>query len=69
MLARPLLIDWAVGGPVVGFVLAVLVFCLANQFYHGIEDDLEVEDVSEPEIGPDKRSAGAGSLKAGTTGS
>ena len=69
MLARPLLIDWVVGGPVVGLVMAVLVFCLANQFYHGIEDDLEVEDVSEPEGESDKRSAGTASLKAGTTGS
>jgi uncharacterized protein (DUF2062 family) len=52
MLARPLLLDWLVGGPVVGLVMAVIVFCLANQLYHGVEDDQETEDLAEPVAGP-----------------
>ncbi|HSZ57225.1 MAG TPA: DUF2062 domain-containing protein [Tepidisphaeraceae bacterium] len=52
MFARPLLVDWLVGGPVVGLLLAVIVFCLANQLYRGVEDELETEDESEPAAGP-----------------
>ena len=31
---------------------AVIVFCLANQLYRGVEDELETEDESEPAAGP-----------------
>jgi uncharacterized protein (DUF2062 family) len=54
MLARPLLIDWVVGGPVLGMLMAVLVFCLANHLYHGIEDDLDVDDSPDQSPAPDR---------------
>jgi uncharacterized protein (DUF2062 family) len=43
-LARPLMLDWLVGGPVLGLLLAVLVFLLANHLYRGLEDELEAEE-------------------------
>ena len=51
LLARPLLMDWLLGGPVLGVLTAVAAFLLANRFYHGIEDDVQVEQV-ESQIGP-----------------
>jgi len=48
LLARPMLIDWLVGGPIVGIVLGVMTFLLANRFYHGVEDDLEAEVAGKP---------------------
>ena len=41
LLARPLLIDWLLGGPVLGVVTAAVTFLLANRFYRGVEEDEE----------------------------
>ena len=47
-LAWPLLLDWAVGGVVVGMALAAIAFALAHWLYHGSEDpEGPVEPVRE----------------------
>ena len=40
-LGKPFLIDWAVGGPMVGIILGAITFLVANHFYHGVPDPLE----------------------------
>src|SRR6185437_7721157 len=47
-LGKPFLIDWAVGGPLVGIILGAITFALANHFYRGAPDPLE-EPVQEGE--------------------
>jgi glycosyltransferase involved in cell wall biosynthesis len=40
-MAKPILMDWIVGAPLVGFVLAGITFVLANHFYRGADEDEE----------------------------
>jgi uncharacterized protein (DUF2062 family) len=47
-LGRPLLFDWILGSVILGFVLAVLTFMLASQFYTGGEADEDAEVDSAP---------------------
>jgi uncharacterized protein (DUF2062 family) len=57
LLARPFLLDWLVGAPIIGFVLGAITFALASHFYRGIEDeeDNETEPPLEPEMKVDLR--------------
>ena len=48
-LGRPLLFDWLLGSPIVGFVLAVVTFMLATHFYRGVDAD-DDGDAGDPGI-------------------
>jgi uncharacterized protein (DUF2062 family) len=50
LFARPILLDWVTGGPIVGFVLGAITFLLASRFYRGLEDEDGAEPPVEPEV-------------------
>jgi len=43
-LARPLLIDWVVGGTALGVVMGVIAFVLANRLFRGARDPLDPDE-------------------------
>jgi len=59
VIGRPLVIDWILGSVILGFVLAVVTFMLASQFYRGreAEEDAEADGSTEPQIPPASKPA------------